>query len=83
MSSRGTLIEAGPEAIMPLSRGTDGNLGVQASGGGDTNYFIQAIDSKSFVDTVRRNPDAITLVMNEQMQRGNSALNSNIRRVAR
>ena len=25
--------EAGPEAIMPLSRGADGRLGVQAAGG--------------------------------------------------
>lgn len=27
--------EAGPEAILPLTRGTNGKLGVQASGGGD------------------------------------------------
>jgi len=26
--------EAGPEAVMPLQRGTDGNLGVRATGGG-------------------------------------------------
>ena len=26
--------EAGPEAIMPLTRGPDGSLGVRASGGG-------------------------------------------------
>ena len=26
--------EAGPEAIMPLSRGSDGSLGVQVQGGG-------------------------------------------------
>lgn len=30
----GLLGEAGPEAIMPLIRGTDGKLGVQAKGGG-------------------------------------------------
>jgi len=29
----GLMGEAGPEAIMPLSRGSDGKLGVQASGG--------------------------------------------------
>jgi phage-related minor tail protein len=28
--------EAGPEAIMPLTRGPDGNLGVRASGGGNS-----------------------------------------------
>ena len=30
----GLMGEAGPEAIMPLRRGADGSLGVQASGGG-------------------------------------------------
>jgi len=30
----GLMGEAGPEAIMPLARGADGRLGVQASGGG-------------------------------------------------
>lgn len=30
---RGLMGEAGPEAIMPLTRGADGRLGVQASGG--------------------------------------------------
>ena len=30
----GLMGEAGPEAIMPLSRGTDGKLGVQMGGGG-------------------------------------------------
>ncbi|WP_425466244.1 phage tail tape measure protein [Ostreiculturibacter nitratireducens] len=33
-SGRGLMGEAGPEAIMPLARGADGRLGVQASGGG-------------------------------------------------
>lgn len=31
---RGLMGEAGPEAIMPLSRGVDGRLGVQMAGGG-------------------------------------------------
>lgn len=31
---RGLMGEAGPEAIMPLARGADGRLGVQAAGGG-------------------------------------------------
>ncbi|WP_415184442.1 phage tail tape measure protein [Phaeovulum sp.] len=33
-SGRGLMGEAGPEAIMPLARGADGRLGVQAAGGG-------------------------------------------------
>jgi hypothetical protein len=32
----GLAFEAGPEAIMPLKRGSDGKLGVSASGGGST-----------------------------------------------
>lgn len=37
----GLMGEAGPEAIMPLKRGADGKLGVQASGGGVmvNNYY--------------------------------------------
>lgn len=30
----GVMGEAGPEAIMPLSRGSDGKLGIKSSGGG-------------------------------------------------
>lgn len=33
-SGAGVMGEAGPEAIMPLKRGSDGKLGVQAAGGG-------------------------------------------------
>lgn len=33
-SGTGLMGEAGPEAIMPLTRGADGRLGVQAAGGG-------------------------------------------------
>ncbi len=41
--------EAGTEAIMPLSRGPGGKLGVQATGatGGDINLTVQAIDQQS------------------------------------
>lgn len=41
--------EAGTEAIMPLTRGPGGKLGVQASGtgGGGMNLTIQAIDQQS------------------------------------
>lgn len=36
----GLMGEAGPEAIMPLSRGTDGKLGVKAQGGGSVNVIM-------------------------------------------
>lgn len=36
----GLMGEAGPEAIMPLTRGADGSLGVRAQGGGATNITL-------------------------------------------
>lgn len=41
--------EAGPEAIMPLTRGSDGSLGVASSGRALTvNFNVTATDAKSF-----------------------------------
>jgi phage-related minor tail protein len=37
---RGLMGEAGPEAIMPLARGPDGRLGVQAAGGRSVNVVM-------------------------------------------
>lgn len=39
--------EAGPEAIMPLSRGRDGKLGVAGGAGGGMSLTIQAIDPQT------------------------------------
>ncbi|MCV6586319.1 MAG: phage tail tape measure protein [Marinibacterium sp.] len=47
----GLMGEAGPEAIMPLSRGADGKLGVRAGGGGQPVQVvmnIQTPDAQSF-----------------------------------
>ena len=46
----GLMGEAGPEAIMPLSRGSDGRLGVRAQGGGavTVNMNISTPDAQSF-----------------------------------
>ena len=41
----GLMSEAGPEAIMPLKRGKDGRLGVEAQGGGTTNNIVVNVDS--------------------------------------
>ena len=64
----GLMGEAGPEAILPLTRTSGGDLGVKTDGGGATthNYFIQAMDAKSFFDVCSRNPEAI----NAQLLRG-------------
>jgi lambda family phage tail tape measure protein len=43
----GVFGEAGPEAIMPLKRGSDGRLGVAASGSGGGVQFIQQITFSS------------------------------------
>lgn len=66
--------EAGPEAILPLKR-IGGDLGVKAdlsgAGGGQTvvnHNYISAVDSKSFFDMCRRNPDAITSVFSRDMR---------------
>jgi len=43
--------EAGPEAILPLRRGSDGSLGVAASAGGrpvSINFNVTAQDARSF-----------------------------------
>jgi lambda family phage tail tape measure protein len=48
---RGMMGEAGPEAIMPLTRGSDGRLGVQAGGGGRPISVVMNIstpDAQSF-----------------------------------
>jgi tape measure domain-containing protein len=46
----GLMGEAGPEAIMPLRRGRDGNLGVMSSGGGTTNVVVNVDASGSKVE---------------------------------
>lgn len=84
----GLMGEAGPEAIMPLKRGSNGKLGVESSGDKsekgekpviiNVNYAISAIDSKSFIDTCRRNPEAISGTFIEEIQRGNTGLRNAI-----
>lgn len=40
----GVMGEAGPEAIMPLKRGADGRLGVEAGGGNAVNVQVQVVN---------------------------------------
>lgn len=42
----GLMGEAGPEAIMPLRRGADGRLGVEATGGGGSLNVVVNVDAK-------------------------------------
>ncbi|WP_298433142.1 phage tail tape measure protein [uncultured Jannaschia sp.] len=66
----GLMGEAGPEAIMPLARGADGRLGVQASGGGGAvtvNMNISTPDAAGF----RRSRGQIAAEMSRALSRGN------------
>lgn len=65
--------EAGAEAIMPLSRGADGRLGVQVSGqkqAVSVTVNISTPDLNSF----RRSEGQIGLMMNRAMSRANRSL---------
>jgi phage-related minor tail protein len=66
---RGVAGEAGPEAIMPLTRGPDGRLGVKASGAASNvtvNVNVTARDAESF----RRSEGQIASMMHRAIGRG-------------
>ena len=46
-SGLGLMGEAGPEAIMPLKRGSDGSLGVKADGIGGANVVVNVINNSN------------------------------------
>ncbi|WP_088348508.1 MULTISPECIES: phage tail tape measure protein [Rhodomicrobium] len=60
--------EAGPEAIMPLARGTDGRLGVRTQGGGavSVTMHISTPDAESF----RRSETQIGAMLSRAVGRG-------------
>ncbi|MBW2647164.1 MAG: phage tail tape measure protein [Deltaproteobacteria bacterium] len=64
----GLMGEAGPEAVMPLKRTSSGDLGVVSNNGGGTTIIINAIDSKSFAEVVKRNPGSIVTVINDALE---------------
>lgn len=68
----GLMGEAGPEAVMPLSRGPDGRLGVEARGraGTTVNVTIQTPDAESF----RRSRAQVTADLARAVQRGTQRL---------
>lgn len=66
----GLMGEAGPEAIMPLSRGADGRLGVRAAGGGgpvNVTFNIQTPDVAGF----QRSQTQIAAQMSRLLSKGN------------
>lgn len=65
----GLMGEAGPEAIMPLSRGADGRLGVRSEGGGrpiQVVMNIQTPDAESF----RRSQSQVAAQVSRALARG-------------
>jgi lambda family phage tail tape measure protein len=72
-SGLGLMGEAGPEAIMPLARGPDGRLGVQAGGNArpvNVTVNIAANDAESF----RRSEAQVSAALARAVARGQRAL---------
>jgi phage-related minor tail protein len=66
---RGIAGEAGPEAILPLARGSDGRLGVRADGaapGVNVTFNVTAQDAQSF----RRSEGQIAAMLSRVVGRG-------------
>lgn len=64
----GLMGEAGPEAIMPLSRGADGKLGVRMQGGGATTVVMNITTPD--VEGFRRSQSQISAQMGRALGRG-------------
>ena len=64
----GVMGEAGPEAVLPLTRGTDGRLGVRAGTGGVTNITVNVTtkDAQSF----RRAEGQVSAMIARAVDRG-------------
>jgi uncharacterized protein YjgD (DUF1641 family) len=69
----GLMGEAGPEAVMPLTRTAGGELGVKAegNGGGETHITmnINAVDSRSFVEMMRTNRASVESIVVENIMK--------------
>ncbi len=66
---RGLMGEAGPEAIMPLARGADGRLGVQAAGGGRAVTVVMNISTPD-VQGFQRSQTQIAAQAQRMLARG-------------
>ncbi|WP_136442340.1 phage tail tape measure protein [Pacificoceanicola onchidii] len=65
----GLMGEAGPEAIMPLSRGPDGKLGVRAQGGGQPVTVVMNINTPD-VQGFQRSQSQIAAQMSRALSKG-------------
>ena len=62
--------EAGPEAIMPLTRGADGKLGLAGQGNSTVHVTINAQDAESF----KRSEAQVAAALARAVQRGRRAM---------
>ncbi len=67
---RGLMGEAGPEAILPLSRGADGKLGVRSEGNGGSVQVVMNITTPD-VEGFRRSQSQIATQMSRALGRSN------------
>ncbi|GAA6179030.1 MULTISPECIES: phage tail tape measure protein [unclassified Shimia] len=67
---RGLMGEAGPEAIMPLSRGSDGKLGVRSAGGAGSVQVVMNISTPD-AESFQRSKGQITTQMSRALSRAN------------
>lgn len=66
----GLMGEAGPEAIMPLTRGADGRLGVQTHGGGGRSVNVTMNITTPDVQGFRRSQSQIANDLSRALSRG-------------
>jgi lambda family phage tail tape measure protein len=64
----GLMGEAGPEAIMPLQRGSDGKLGVRMAGGGNTNVTVNI--STPDIQGFRQSQGQVAAMVSRAVERG-------------
>ncbi len=69
----GLMGESGPEAIMPLTRGPDGRLGVRAQGRGEAPRITVNISTPD-IDSFQRSRGQVTAQLARAVARGNSRL---------
>lgn len=65
----GLMGEAGPEAILPLSRGANGKLGVQMAGGGRPVNVVMNVTTPD-IESFRRSQGQIAAQVNRALARG-------------
>ncbi len=66
----GLMGEAGPEAVLPLSRGADGRLGVRSQSGGQQPVRVVMNISTPDVESFRRSKSQIAAQMGRALSRG-------------